>query len=191
MNPVNLGVVKTFEKAIQLSKHENIFLTDQDDIWIQGRVNLMMNVLKKNRCLLVSGNFILINKIGEKIYNYFSPLHEEDSKKHFKNIKNIFLGTINYYGCAMAFKRELKDYIVPFPNHTENHDLWIAMVANLIKKNVHIKDEVLNHRIHGENASVIKRNIFIKITTRIKYIYLLLIAFTRIIKRKLKKEIKK
>lgn len=182
-NPVNLGVVKTFEKAISLSKNENIFLSDQDDIWIKGRVDLMMNSLNNKNYFLVSSNFISIDKNGQLIYNNFMPLRDEESHEYLKNIVNIFLGKINYYGCAMAFKREFISYILPFPKLVENHDLWIAMFANIMKKNVHIIDETLQHRIHGNNASILKRSLFFKINTRIKYLYLLIITYIRILKK--------
>lgn len=183
-NSLNLGVVKTFEKAISLSKNENIFLTDQDDVWIKGRVGLMLQALDNGSDVLVSSNFMVMNKNGQLIQNYFIPIKEEDSNKYLKNIVNIFLGRINYYGCAMGFKRDFINYIIPFPKFVENHDLWIAMLANIIKKNIHINNETLKHRIHGNNVSVIKRGIFLKINTRIKYLYLLIVAYIRILKKR-------
>lgn len=182
-NSLNLGVVKTFEKAIDLSKNENIFLTDQDDIWITDRVSLMINSLNQKNAFLVSSNFAIIDRNGQLIENNFTPIKEEDSCTYLKNILNIFLGRINYYGCAMAFKRDFIKYITPFPKFVENHDLWIAMLANIVNKNVHIKDETLKHRLHGNNASVVQRNIFFKINTRIKYLYLLIVAYIRILKK--------
>ena len=37
-NKSNIGYIKTFEKAINLSKNDIIFLSDQDDIWENNKV---------------------------------------------------------------------------------------------------------------------------------------------------------
>jgi len=57
-NETNLGYIKTFEKAIEKSKNPVSFLSDQDDIWMKGRLNKMYTALfESNKNLLVCSNF--------------------------------------------------------------------------------------------------------------------------------------
>ena len=50
----NRGYVPTFEEALSLARGQYIFLSDQDDIWTPGRVELMIAALQ--RAELVVGN---------------------------------------------------------------------------------------------------------------------------------------
>lgn len=174
LNTHNLGVNKSFEKAINLSCGEYIFLADQDDLWTEKRFLLMKEALKES--LLVSGNTIAIDENGEVKEFELGSLASFHSKLHNRNIVNIFLGKAYYYGCAMAFRRKILDVILPFPNDLESHDLYIAMTANLMHSNCHIDEIVLKRRIHGKNASVVSRNIVLKIKSRflfLKHLFLL------------------
>lgn len=164
-NSSNLGVNRSFEKAIGMAKNEYIFMADQDDLWTEGRVTRMLEELQKGK-LLVSGNSVAIDASGEKTDYDLGALYEADSEKYGKNILRIFTGRAYYYGCAMAFHRKLKKLILPFPAYVESHDLWIAMAANLLKSNAHVEEAVLKRRIHGKNASVLKRKLTEKLYSR-------------------------
>lgn len=167
-NKKNLGVNASFEKAIRMAKNDYIFMADQDDLWTEKRLEHMLAGLKQH--LLVSGNSIAIGADGkEKKFN-LGLLSQADSKEHGKNIMKIFTGKAYYYGCAMAFRRELTKVILPFPAYIESHDLWIAMAANLLKSNCHLEKIVLKRRIHGENASVVQRKLWKKFYSRIIFL---------------------
>src|SRR4051812_43134771 len=47
-NPVNRREVYSFGKAIELAKGEVVFLADQDDVWLPGRVSLMATRLRES-----------------------------------------------------------------------------------------------------------------------------------------------
>lgn len=164
INESNCGVNKSFEKAIALAKGDYIFCADQDDIWVEGRFEAFCKQLEKY--YLVSGNTVAIDGEDKKIDFYLGKLYTKDSGSYKKNIIRIFMGKAYYYGCAMAFRNELRRYILPFPNDVESHDLYIAMAANLLHSNYHMEDIVLQRRIHGNNASVVKRRLFEKINSR-------------------------
>lgn len=164
VNEERLGVNKSFEKAIGLAKGKYIFMADQDDIWTEKRYEKMISKLKSS--LLVSGNTIAIDKDGKKINYNLGMLYENSSNSFNRNIFNVFLGRAYYYGCAMAFQTKLRSIILPFPKKIESHDLFIAMAANLCHSNYHLEDIVLKRRIHGDNASLIKRSLKEKIVSR-------------------------
>lgn len=164
-NEKNLGVNRSFEKAIKMAKNNYLFMADQDDLWTEGRVEAMLQKLQ-NGSLLVSGNSVSIDSNGDKSDYELGMLLQEDSKAYGKNILRIFTGKAYYYGCAMAFRRELRKVILPFPAYIESHDLWIAMAANMLKSNAHLEKIVLERRIHGKNASVLQRSLKEKLFSR-------------------------
>lgn len=164
-NEKNLGVNRSFEKAIRMAKNEFIFMADQDDLWTEGRVESMLKQLREGK-LLVSGNSEAIDSKGMESDYDLGCLYKADSDCYQKNILRIFTGKAYYYGCAMAFDRKLRKVILPFPAYIESHDLWIAMAANMLKSNYHLEEIVLKRRIHGKNASVLQRTLAEKLFSR-------------------------
>lgn len=164
-NASNMGVNKSFEKAIRMAKNDYIFMADQDDLWTDGRLGRMLEQMRRGS-LLVSGNSIAIDGAGQETDYDLGRLSKADSGRYGKNILGIFTGKAYYYGCAMAFHKNLKKIILPFPDFIESHDLWIAMAANLAKSNAHLEETVLKRRIHGKNASVLQRKLTEKLYSR-------------------------
>ncbi len=167
-NDNNRGVNKSFERAIGMAENAYIFMADQDDLWLEKRLNYMLDELKKGN-LLVSGNSSVIDALGESFDYDLGKLSADASKKFSENIMGIFTGKAYYYGCAMAFQKQLNQIILPFPTYIESHDLWIAMAANMLKSNQHIEKNVLKRRIHGKNASVVQRKLSEKIYSRVVF----------------------
>lgn len=178
-NASNMGVNKSFEKAIKYTKHEYIFMADQDDIWPEGRLEAMLSAMKQGN-LLVSGNSLAIDAKGETSDYDLGVLYEADSKAYLKNIIRIFTGKAYYYGCAMAFQKKLCEVVMPFPDYMESHDLWIAMAANMLKSNAHLEEIILKRRIHGKNASVLQRKLSEKLYSRWIFVKSYVTLFWRI-----------
>ncbi|MFN3784292.1 MAG: glycosyltransferase [Spirosomataceae bacterium] len=178
-NEVNRGHVYSFNRAIELATNEIIFMSDQDDIWKNNRVNLMKSKLLTSNALLLSSNSEFIDSNGIEIDYRIDGVIEKNSNRYFRNIIDIFKGKTNYYGCAMVFRRELKRYILPIPRYVESHDLWIAMAANLLGTNLHFEEVTLQRRIHISNASVISRSLLPKLWSRIVFLVSVFDIFVR------------
>lgn len=179
-NEENLGYIKTFEKLIGIAKNEILFLSDQDDIWVEGRLINMYEKLNEKDNLLVCSNFFAFNNQGEEVIRSKTKLtHRNSGETYTKNIIDIFKGNIPYFGCTMAFNSKLKRYILPFPSYISAHDLWIAMVANVIKKIVHLEEVTLYHRIHDKNTSFIQRKLHEKLFTRFLFLKMWIDAYKR------------
>lgn len=170
INEYNCGVNRSFEKAISLAHNDFIFLSDQDDIWTKNRVLTMLNILINTNIAVVCGNSLYIDKNDNEIEFNIPPLYESDSNFIFRNLFKIFIGKGSYFGCAMAFKREFIKYILPFPKYIESHDLWIVKASILQNRCYHLNKIVLFRRIHGNNASVLRRRLFKKIISRLIFV---------------------
>jgi len=182
-NEINNGHVFSFNRSISLAKNEVVFLSDQDDIWVEDRVRLLLEKLTITNKLLVSSNF---NDFKGDFNNQSpsrSPLKEIDSSKNFKNIFGVFWGKSDYYGCTMGFKKELKKTIIPIPKYVESHDLWIAMCANLMNSNTHLNKITILRRIHNSNLTNPNRPLLLKLKSRIVLFISLLVLSFRIIKK--------
>lgn len=167
-NDRNRREVFSFGRAIELSRGETVFLADQDDIWLPGRVALMEDALRRSGALLVTTNFDSIDEEDRKIPLSFFGVRSEGSRRYLKNIVDIFAGRMNYFGCAMAMRRELVPVVTPIPAYVESHDLWIALAANLFRSNVHLDEATLLKRRHQTNVSglVSTRSLYLKLRAR-------------------------
>ncbi len=170
LNERNLGHVGSFSRALSLASMNIIFMSDQDDIWVENRYLLMKNKLLEKDVLLVSSNSSFINMTGDKLDMNLLSVNEIQSHSYCLNNFNIFTGSAGYYGCCMVLKKELNSIILPIPSYVESHDLWIAMAANIKKSNLHLNDITLLRRIHNSNASVVERRLRERLYSR--YIFI-------------------
>jgi glycosyltransferase involved in cell wall biosynthesis len=171
-NPVNRREVYSFGRAIELARGDVIFLSDQDDIWMPHRVELMAGKLQTSGADLISSNFEWMDAEERPIDVPFDGVSSETSDRHLKNIFDIYIGKTSYFGCAMAFRRSLVPLIVPIPRYVESHDLWIALAANQIGSNLHIDDKTLRKRRHGSNttSTVSNRPLFHRLRARVIFV---------------------
>jgi len=144
----NLGVVKTFERAIRESRGEIIFLADQDDVWHADKVAMMHGVFSSDPLVtLVLCNGELIDSIGR-------PL----SRELFR--ESVFLPGLlpnliknRYQGSAMAFRRDVLEAVLPFPDGIPMHDSWIGLVNSMIGRAVYVPEKLLFYRRHEGNVT--------------------------------------
>lgn len=170
-NARNRREIYSFGRAIELSRNKIIFTADQDDVWVPGRAALMVRRLEESGAALVTSNFTWMDEDERPIVVEFDGVQAAQSAHHRANIRDIFIGKTNYFGCAMAFRRSLLPFIVPIPDYVESHDLWIALAANLIGSNLHIEDATLRKRRHSSNATstVSSRSLYLKLRSRVAF----------------------
>ncbi|WP_338449546.1 glycosyltransferase family 2 protein [Niallia oryzisoli] len=154
VNKHNMGAIRNFEKAILLSQGDVVFLCDQDDIWEDNKVELVMNAFKERNADLVVHDAVVVDgdlKVMSPSWNDYNN----------NKIDQGILGNIlknAYTGAFMAFKKDLIPAITPFPPTIEMHDQWIALVCMMKKKNIVFLDEKLVKYVrHGGNVTGIKK----------------------------------
>ena len=88
----------------------------------------------------------------------------------------------------MAFEKNLLNIAFPIPKNVESHDLWLALVANILSKNIHINDNTLLKRNHSSNvtSTISNRSILKKINSRLIFSLNILTIFKRIFLYKIK-----
>ncbi|AIC96099.1 glycosyltransferase family 2 protein [Shouchella lehensis] len=169
-NDENIGVIKSFEKAINLSKGKYIFLSDQDDKWYPNKVTDVIKTFNENDCLLLVSDATVVNDDLEVIHeSFFNLLNSgEGLVKNF--IKNTFLG------CSIVFKKDLKEKILPFPDGIPMHDTWIGLVASLHSKPMFLKKPLIYYRRHAANVTSLKRERSVVLVARDRAKLLLLLS---------------
>lgn len=144
------GIKQNFANSIQECKGEYIFLSDQDDIWLDNKVEEVLKTFRDEQCILIVHNTKIIDEKKQPITESFFE-YRKSGKGIFKNIyKNT------YIGCCMAFKNTLKDKILPIPNNIEMHDQWIGIIAEMTGKVFFLNKTLLLYRRHDANNSKLR-----------------------------------
>jgi glycosyltransferase involved in cell wall biosynthesis len=149
-NESNLGYVRNFEKALGLSTGEIIMLSDQDDVWLPGRVDVLVTALEGAE--LAASNFSYFGGSPSRIERL--RLKSGGSRHRILNLVLLWIGIRPYYGCSMSMTRGFLQAALPFPAFlTETHDKWLAMLANVRGTIVHVESETLSRRLHETNTT--------------------------------------
>ena len=109
----NLGYVKNFEFLLSKVESEFYALADQDDIWLENKIEVAINTLKENNADLYFSDLTLINDNGEIIGNSFwkeKGFYKKVLKD--KSYKGLLLN--NYVtGCTIVTKKKFLENILP------------------------------------------------------------------------------
>lgn len=185
VNEHNLGHVRNFESLINKARKSIVVLSDQDDIWNDDKLHVIREVFGSDSELtLYHHSFELIDECGEKkdsLLNFSEESSLPKARNYSKSSKIIKLRELffrnHYYGCCMAFKREM---MMPFPKCAYAHDHFIAL-TNILNGNVLCEyKKLICYRIHDENVTPKKKNSLItKLTLRIKLVFCLFYIILR------------
>ncbi|WP_200864754.1 glycosyltransferase family 2 protein [Arcticibacter svalbardensis] len=138
--------IKNFEHALKSARGVFIFLSDQDDVWIDGKYEKMLTVLEEFD-LVVSDSIIVDENLAVLHPSFFA---------YFGSGKGILKNMIRstYYGSCMAFRQNVLKLAMPFPDTKEiGHDLWIGLVAELTGRVCFLTQPMLLYRRHKNTFS--------------------------------------
>jgi glycosyltransferase involved in cell wall biosynthesis len=150
VHSTNVGYTATFEEALSLASGAYIFLSDQDDVWVPGRVDAMLDALCASQ--LVVGN---CKHFGGELTPFLRlRLRSSESSHYVRNLIGILVGYRLHWGSAMGIRAEFRRIALPFPKGTvESHDQWLALAANVLRDVSYLDEDVVLHRLHGGNVT--------------------------------------
>lgn len=156
------GVNGNFENALRHAVGDYIFLSDQDDIWLPGKVKACVEVLQSADCVV--HDCIVVNAGLKEIEPSFFATRSS-GPGFWKNLyKN------GYLGCCMAFKRDVLKYALPYPHNLPIfQEGWIASLADIKGVVKFIDFKGILFRRHESNASFTAKKSGFTLTKKISY----------------------
>ena len=152
-NERNVGVFATFERALGATRGDLIFLSDQDDVWLPGKVRDVVDRFERDPAvLLVLSDAEVIDEQGRVTQPSFMALRG--------GFRPGFAATLvrnRYLGCTMALRRALLDSVLPIPRDVPMHDMWFGSLAVLQGRVDYIDRPLVQYRRHGGNVSPSRR----------------------------------
>ncbi len=161
------------ENALKRVKGDYIFLADQDDVWMQNKVAVVLRYLEVNK-KVVFHNAVVTGADLE-------PLKKLTDWRKYVNglLPNIIRPY--YVGCCMAFHKSVLSKALPFPLKTVAHDVWIGLIGELYGGVTFIDEPLILYRRHGSNVSLVgsqsTNSIFFMISYRIQLLKDLMLRF--------------
>lgn len=139
------GLIRNFEHALTKASGDVIFLSDQDDVWLPGKVERVLPLLM-DADLVITDCRVVDGALRELHPSFFRLNHSAPGVlRNF--IKN------GYLGCCMAMQKWVVQVGVPFPPGVPMHDWWLGLVAEW-NGTAYFHNEPLSlYRRHGQNAS--------------------------------------
>lgn len=144
-NSYPLGVRGNFNKALESSDGDCIFLSDQDDVWLPNKINDMVLFGEAN-------NWPLLVVCDTRFGN--SDLTQLGNAKlpYVRRVKGRVDGS-HIMGCCTMITKEFAELALPIPDIPGNHDNWLHGFAERLGGR-RIMEEVLQYyRRHGANDS--------------------------------------
>ncbi len=146
------GVVGNFYNAMSNCSGDVIFTSDQDDMWREDKVEVMLrpfeesekNVLAFSNALLVDGEG---RSLGGDLWSTLSFKPEKEKDDMFGLLLNRCVVT----GAAMAVRKSLFELCGIAPKGWL-HDGWLAVNAVILGNVCPIDEELLFYRQHGNNV---------------------------------------
>lgn len=147
-NEVNLKSIKNFEKAISLCTGDILFLSDQDDVWMNNKVEEILKTFELNPTIqVIATNGECIDENGKKINSKtIWDLISKVNRSYFKIIssyQNFATGAT----IALKSKFALNNSIFPLTIH---HDEWLALKASYDNIFLFIDQKLIKYRIHPQ-----------------------------------------
>ena len=141
------GVTGNFENALHHAMGDYIFLSDQDDVWLPNKVDVMMKWLQQYP-YVVSDCYVTDTQL-----NIVSNTRYTRQSNITKNKYLAFLKSTPYQGSCAAFRCEVLNKALPFPKGIQSHDRWIGFVAAFYFSVGFCPESLMYYRRHSETAS--------------------------------------
>ena len=139
------GVVRNFEFALGNASGDYVFLSDQDDVWYEDKVDVMVDALQ-DADLAVSDCAIVNSDLEDSGQTLFQARGAGPGV-----LRNLLKNS--YLGCCMAFRRSVLEYVLPFPDRIPMHDWWIGLMVNLKGRVCFINRPLVQYRRHSGNLT--------------------------------------
>lgn len=146
MNP-GKGVNQNFSNALLHCKGDYIFLSDQDDVWYDHKIDKVMNIFKEGSYLIVEHNAVVTDAEG----NILVPSFFEHRRVRSGVVQNIIRNT--YHGCCMALDATIVNQVVPMPKRGCFHDQWIGIIADHLGKVFFLDEILMEYKRYKNNTS--------------------------------------
>lgn len=157
----NIGVVKSFESLIRMAEGEYIMMADQDDVWLEKKIEMTMAKMKEeerkhpDKGIMVFTSVLIVdeNLRGDGMTFFEQHKFRFPFAMKFENI------CVNdcVAGCTTMINRQARNMVLPFAESAPMHDWWMtAIIARDGILSV-VEEPTMLYRQHGDNVCGVEK----------------------------------
>jgi glycosyltransferase involved in cell wall biosynthesis len=157
VNGKNLGSTKNFERAVSLCAGDLVALSDQDDVWLPEKLELMGERFERSAGvgLVFTDAEVVDEQLRPLGYNSWQSTGEAEfgpaKRRLFERGRalDVLLRGNVVTGAAMAFRAKYKGLALPIPEGLGLiHDGWIALVVASVARADFVARPLIKYRQH-------------------------------------------
>ncbi|MEN9353815.1 MAG: hypothetical protein RL318_1140 [Fibrobacterota bacterium] len=139
------GPIANFDFLLSKAQGQWIVLSDQDDQWLPGRLDVLSEIPDDAQVVLCDAE--VVDQDGSLLTPSLLSAHGMRRGVRANLIHNC------YTGCCLAIRRDFLPYCHPFPSGIGMHDWWIGLRAEQLDCAHWIMHPLVRHYRHESNAS--------------------------------------
>lgn len=155
VNEQNLRSTKNFERAISLCTGDLIFLSDQDDVWHESKLEKFAAEFERNENVnLVFCDAELVDEnlkpLGKTSWNALQFDAKQQNAVNEGRGAAVLLNRNVVSGCMTAFRARYKNLVLPIPDDVRYviHDFWIVLLMLTVGDVKVIAETLVKYRQH-------------------------------------------
>jgi len=142
---INSGVTKSFENSISQCTGDYIALSDQDDIWEEDKIEILLNSIGTEDA--VYANSLLVDKDGKSLSHEFKDLMNLQS--YYSGAPFLLANCVP--GHSILMKAGFAKTLFPFPDNIM-FDRWISFCAAANNGIKYVDKPLVKYRQHESNT---------------------------------------
>lgn len=148
---INKGALRTFERALKDAIGDIIFFSDQDDVWLPGKVERTKELFSHTGALAIVTDAVVVGAEEEVMHRSYFVWRQSGPGL----LKNFYKSS--FVGCCMAIRRECKEFLLPFPPLAVMHDVWAGLACEVAGGTYFLPEQLVMYRRHGASYTRMKR----------------------------------
>lgn len=152
VNEQNKGWKRNFPELFLQVKGDIIFYCDQDDVWLDEKIQTMAEIMERNEKILCLGSrYVSIDQNGERVaFDDLEDFHGTGGLEEVYSDSNKF--TKSYWGCTLAFRNTLLHHMRD-PRLFVSPDFLLCFTAALNHGLYLLDAALIKHRFHMHNTT--------------------------------------
>jgi len=151
----HIGSSLSFASLLENSKNEYIMLCDQDDVWLEFKIEITLKELLKQEKINGKIPLMIFTDLKEvdQDLNILSESFIESQKLYPSIISNTTkLAALNIVaGCTTIINKQSLQVILPLTSKHVTHDQWMAINISKYGKIFYISTPTILYRQHSRN----------------------------------------
>ena len=155
----NQGAIGNFSTLMKVALEEGadyLFFADQDDVWHQDKLAIMLGAMHKLELANGKPTPLLVHCDLAVVDEELHPIADSFVRYSRLSPTTLELGVLlcenQVTGCACAINRSLLELASPIPRDVLMHDWWLALLASSIGKIGFISKPLVMYRQHFSNV---------------------------------------